>query len=159
MGSAKIEVTREDLIKRATIGLIGDGVKTISTGELYERVCDQADRVGEHKPSWPAFIDAIANLGWDYGRFTYMGRDPEAAIVTIEKNDRLIHVAKCVDALEGLDPEKLGQLLRTVGEVAYLLGYNKKVEGGSALARSLIDQIVDITGTSVRDLKERQDPA
>lgn len=52
------------LLKAATVGLIGDGVKTITHAELQNRVTAQASRLGIFPPSWPAIVDAARYMGW-----------------------------------------------------------------------------------------------
>ena len=52
------------LLKAATVGLIGDGVKTITHAELQNRVTAQAGRLGVFPPSWPAIVDAARYMGW-----------------------------------------------------------------------------------------------
>jgi len=56
----------ERLIKRATLGLIGDGVRKIELAELDIRVHDEAERLGEFAPSYPALVEALRGLdGYD----------------------------------------------------------------------------------------------
>ncbi len=52
----------EHLVKQATIGLIGDGVKTIDLKDLYDRVQDQGYKIGVCSPSWSALVDTIERL-------------------------------------------------------------------------------------------------
>ena len=52
------------LVKAATIGLIGDGVKTITHVELQNRVMAQAARFGVLSPAWPATVDAVRYVGY-----------------------------------------------------------------------------------------------
>jgi len=55
------------LIKAATIGLIGDGVKYITTEKLQARLEDQADRLGTKRPAWPIIVDAVrSRMGWKF---------------------------------------------------------------------------------------------
>ena len=52
------------LVKAATVGLIGDGVETISHVELQNRVNAQAMRSGVLPPAWPATVDALRYVGY-----------------------------------------------------------------------------------------------
>ena len=51
------------LVKAATLGPIGDGVKTLTRDELEDRVADQADRHGVYPPAWPMLVDAAREIG------------------------------------------------------------------------------------------------
>jgi len=50
-------------VKRATVGLIGDGVKEISMDELESRINDQCDRINCYSPAWPTLIDILGDIG------------------------------------------------------------------------------------------------
>ena len=53
-------------VKRATVGLIGDGVKEISISNLEKRVLDQCDRIGCFTPSWPTFVDLVRKINGSF---------------------------------------------------------------------------------------------
>ena len=55
--------TNMTLVKAATIGLIGDGVKSIAHAALQQRVIAQAARHGVYPPVWPAIVDAARAIG------------------------------------------------------------------------------------------------
>lgn len=50
---------REDLLKAASLGPLGDRVQGMPLEELHTRVVDQAKRHGVHAPSWPRFVDIV----------------------------------------------------------------------------------------------------
>ncbi len=69
--------TIKSLINSSTVGLIGDGMKSIHLDALYGRVEDQADRVGTYAPSWAAFIGELRSLGWEIDNVAFMVKLPK----------------------------------------------------------------------------------
>lgn len=58
----------QELVKAATVGLIGDGVKFIEHSSLVSRVADQAAKLGKALPAWPIVVDAVrAQEGYSIG--------------------------------------------------------------------------------------------
>ena len=52
----------ERLVKDATTGLIGDGVRVISLPALFDRVQHQGQRRGWFAPSWAALVDTLEGM-------------------------------------------------------------------------------------------------
>lgn len=50
---------REDLLKAASLGPLGDRATGMPLEDLHGRLVDQADRHGVHAPAWPMFIDLV----------------------------------------------------------------------------------------------------
>ncbi len=61
-----------DAVKRATVGLVGDGVPRISVTELTQRVKDQCDRMGIYEPSWASLVKICQKLGYRFDSLDYM---------------------------------------------------------------------------------------
>jgi len=56
-------IRKEDIVKRAMTGLIGDNQKTVTADKLYKRVWDQCKRLGLYYPAWPVFVGAVRANG------------------------------------------------------------------------------------------------
>lgn len=77
--------TMADALKRATVGLIGDGQKTVSGDKLYRRVVDQCKRYGIYAPSRAKYIDLLRA-----GHYRlYMHPDHETITVYLFKRGKL----------------------------------------------------------------------
>ena len=50
------------IIKEATLGLIGDSVGEINLDDLYNRVKDKCDKYGVYAPSWARFVELVESL-------------------------------------------------------------------------------------------------
>jgi len=61
--------TIKQAINQATVGLIGDKVKTITSKRLYARTIDQCERLGINHPSWAKFVEEARATGITFPNF------------------------------------------------------------------------------------------
>lgn len=52
-------MTKEKLLKAASLGPLGDQARGMPLDELHIRIVDQAERHGVHAPAWPVFVDLV----------------------------------------------------------------------------------------------------